>query len=189
MANAGPSPAKRQKKNAAGSVTDDASSSKPVCQYGANCYRKNPQHLKDFSHPNVSKKDDQKPSNSSANATTGSAATASSATSSVTAAAVAASKLPPCKYGAHCYRKNLLHFTQFSHPAAPASTDKDDSDATDVFDSDDEEDGKAKKGGKKMPIAGAVVRFLLIYEPLHSYTIPMPQWGCMHFWASFLWGQ
>lgn len=24
---------------------------KPVCKYGASCYRKNPDHLKKFSHP------------------------------------------------------------------------------------------------------------------------------------------
>ena len=25
--------------------------SKPVCKYGKDCYRKNPDHLKEFSHP------------------------------------------------------------------------------------------------------------------------------------------
>ena len=26
-------------------------SKKPVCRYGATCYRKNPEHLKQFAHP------------------------------------------------------------------------------------------------------------------------------------------
>ena len=29
---------------------DDESISKPMCKYGADCYRKNPDHLKDFLH-------------------------------------------------------------------------------------------------------------------------------------------
>lgn len=28
------------------------------------------------------------------------------------------SKLPPCAYGANCYRRNPDHFQQFSHPAS-----------------------------------------------------------------------
>ena len=31
---------------------------KPVCKYGATCYRKNPAHLKQFAHP--SKEQDEK---------------------------------------------------------------------------------------------------------------------------------
>jgi len=26
---------------------------KPLCQYGSKCYRKNPQHFKEFSHPHL----------------------------------------------------------------------------------------------------------------------------------------
>jgi len=26
---------------------------KPACQYGAKCYRKNPQHFKEYSHPHL----------------------------------------------------------------------------------------------------------------------------------------
>lgn len=29
-----------------------ANVSKPVCKYGSSCYRKNPQHLRAYSHPN-----------------------------------------------------------------------------------------------------------------------------------------
>jgi len=31
--------------------TPSSSTTKQPCQYGARCYRKNPQHLKEFSHP------------------------------------------------------------------------------------------------------------------------------------------
>ena len=30
---------------------DDSPPQKPICQYGKNCYRKNPQHFIDFAHP------------------------------------------------------------------------------------------------------------------------------------------
>ncbi|XP_064647654.1 uncharacterized protein LOC135500253 [Lineus longissimus] len=137
MADTGPSPAKKQKKNAANTATHDAPSSKPACKYGSNCFRKNPQHLKDFDHPKSSKTDDKKTSTA-----TPSTSQTASASLSASAVATAASKLPPCKYGAHCYRKNLLHFTQFSHPSAQASEDKEDSDATDMYDSSDDESNK-----------------------------------------------
>ena len=31
--------------------------SKPVCQYGASCYRKNPDHFKQYSHPGRSERE------------------------------------------------------------------------------------------------------------------------------------
>lgn len=30
---------------------DENADSRPVCNYGALCYRKNPQHIEDFKHP------------------------------------------------------------------------------------------------------------------------------------------
>jgi len=35
--------------------------SKPMCQYGAKCYRKNPQHLAEFDHPNQQSQQEDKP--------------------------------------------------------------------------------------------------------------------------------
>ncbi len=32
---------------------DNDSSTKPVCQYGKECYRKNPDHLKEYHHPGI----------------------------------------------------------------------------------------------------------------------------------------
>jgi aprataxin and PNK-like factor len=43
------SPAKKAKTESDASAADD--SHLPVCLYGAKCYRKNPQHFKEFSHP------------------------------------------------------------------------------------------------------------------------------------------
>lgn len=49
--------------------------------------------------------------------------------------------LPPCPFGATCYRKNLLHFGEFSHPFNLLNPD----------DSDEEQDDdQAKKSTKKM---------------------------------------
>lgn len=97
------------------------SSTLPVCPYGAKCYRKNPQHFKEYSHPGTSSKHDSSPPLKSSK----------SADESV--------KLPPCKYGASCYRKNLLHFAEFSHPTSSSTSVPEDSGSdTDVINSDDE---------------------------------------------------
>ena len=34
-------------------------SSKPVCKYGASCYRKNPDHIKNYCHPGRNGDEDQ----------------------------------------------------------------------------------------------------------------------------------
>jgi hypothetical protein len=33
--------------------------SKPVCKYGASCYRKNPDHFKQYSHPGRSEREEK----------------------------------------------------------------------------------------------------------------------------------
>lgn len=102
---------------------------KRPCPYGLNCYRKNPVHLNEFSHPRD-----------------GHAATKDS---SAAMAAFDSSALPVCKYGAKCYRKNLLHFAEFSHPTggAPSAPGDDSGGDTDVYDSED--DDKDKKSDEK----------------------------------------
>ena len=62
------------------------SKSRPPCQFGAGCYRKNLQHFLDKSHPDGR-----------------------------TGGATSKSK-PICKFGAACYRENLQHFQDESHP-------------------------------------------------------------------------
>ena len=90
---------------------------KPMCQYGAKCYRKNPLHRKEFRHPSSSEVKDM---------------------NSQTASGSPPKYLPPCKYGANCYRKNLLHFAQYSHP-----TRSDDSKLTSVKEEDESSDSCA----------------------------------------------
>ena len=109
--------------------------SKPMCPYGKKCYRKNPCHFEEFEHPRTN---------------TGEA---DSSSDDLTLAAkipiqIDTSKLKPCPFGTKCYRKNLIHFAEFSHPVSAdgASTSKvvpDDSETgsdTDVYDSDQETD-------------------------------------------------
>ena len=71
------------------------------CPYGARCYRKNPDHFVEFSHPKKAKVEDTKDSDPKDSAPK-----------------IDDDGLPPCKYGASCYRKNLMHFAEFSHPTA-----------------------------------------------------------------------
>ncbi len=89
-------PSKKQK-------TDDTL---PECPYGSRCYRKNPKHFEEFSHPKDTKADTISTDTSDSLSTPSTSNRGSIDTSS----------LPPCKYGATCYRKNLLHFAEYSHP-------------------------------------------------------------------------
>jgi hypothetical protein len=60
----------RKRKYAEVDLTQDDDTAKPACKYGENCYRKNPDHLRDFHHsvnketsvsenPSTSKKNEQ----------------------------------------------------------------------------------------------------------------------------------
>lgn len=107
----------------------------PECPYGARCYRKNPQHFLEYSHPKKSKTD----------TSDSDAADVVDGPSRVKLPTTDDSALPPCKYGAKCYRKNLMHFAEYSHPtkvvdSVSADSGKDSSSDTDQL-SDDEEVG------------------------------------------------
>ncbi|ELT91186.1 hypothetical protein CAPTEDRAFT_207715 [Capitella teleta] len=82
-----------------------AKKSRIRCPYGSRCYRKNPQHFKEFSHSDEvgAKRFDS---------------------------SVERRTLPVCPFGTNCYRKNLVHFAEFSHPTAGSSRAKDDGDDT-----------------------------------------------------------
>jgi len=106
---------------------------------GSKCYRKNPAHFKEFSHSD--------PTPASSTTTT---------TPQVTTTGLSKSKfflvkhrlfdldsnktLPVCPFGATCYRKNLLHFAEYSHPFNLLNPDTD---------SSDEEDNKKPNDKKK----------------------------------------
>ena len=82
---------------------------KPPCPYGANCYRKNPEHFKEYSHPpgvmerNLSSPPPPPPP-------------AGYAPGPRYEQPPVAHQKPPCPYGANCYRKNSEHFMEYSHP-------------------------------------------------------------------------
>ena len=125
----------------------------PPCPYGANCYRKNPVHFKEFSHP---KKGDDTPDKAVKPSGSG-------------VKHIDTSKLPVCPFGANCYRKNLIHFAEYSHPysggGASALPDDDSGSDTDVLE-DEEDDSKNNVGSTLMtemtydPIS---VHFILPY--------------------------
>lgn len=111
----------------------------PTCPYGARCYRKNPEHFKEFLHP---------PKQTTDTASTSDSNDSTRRAKTKTKPSLPDGKnLPPCKYGASCFRKNLLHFAEFSHPTAVVKkvTTGSGSD-TDPIDSDDEKDKKKPKG-------------------------------------------
>lgn len=91
---------------------------KPLCKYGATCYRTNADHLARFSHGDAERTAPIAP-----------APTAQSAAASPGKAAPPA--LPQCPYGAECYRRSEAHLREYSHPsaedvaAAAASTEED----------------------------------------------------------------
>ncbi|XP_034232000.1 aprataxin and PNK-like factor [Thrips palmi] len=70
------------------------------CFYGSSCYRKNPQHRRDFAHPGDADFSDA----------------GGSATSS-TGGSPANDVRPLCEYGTACYRKNPQHRRDFRHDA------------------------------------------------------------------------
>ena len=118
-------------------------SKKPIksCPYGATCYRKNPQHFKEFSHPVQSK-------NGKGRASTVAGVSANDG--------IDVKNLPPCPFGANCYRKNLLHFAEFSHPVkgggplglAAAIAEDESGDDTEEY-SDEDNAGPSTSDGKK----------------------------------------
>ncbi|KAM3851326.1 aprataxin and PNK-like factor [Vipera latastei] len=68
-----------------------------ACQYGRSCYRKNPIHFQQFSHPGDSDYHDSE------------------------AVTHADDDRPECPYGTACYRKNPQHKLEYKHTAPPES--------------------------------------------------------------------
>ncbi|KAF4520985.1 hypothetical protein B566_EDAN002481 [Ephemera danica] len=66
------------------------------CKYGQSCYRKNPQHRLDFSHPGDA--------------------------DFVVVTAPAPGSKPACPYGSNCYRKNPQHIQDYDHTQPPTAT-------------------------------------------------------------------
>ncbi|KAM9857299.1 aprataxin and PNK-like factor [Aulostomus maculatus] len=100
------------------------------CPYGKDCYRKNPVHFQEHSHPGDTDYEDEEEDEEEE------------------------VERPECPYGADCYRKNPLHRKEFNHTRRPARStraapkkpagDDDDEDEdledSDSFVNDDSED-------------------------------------------------
>nr|XP_016851194.1 PREDICTED: aprataxin and PNK-like factor isoform X1 [Anolis carolinensis] len=69
-----------------------------ACQYGKNCYRKNPIHFQQFSHPGDNDYPDTE-----------------------VVAETENDNKPECPYGTACYRKNPQHKLEYKHTAPPGS--------------------------------------------------------------------
>ena len=67
---------------------------RPVCQYGASCYRKNPAHRTQQSHPGDSDYEDEKESKKDESDD---------------------DDKPQCPYGKSCYRQNPQHKRDYKH--------------------------------------------------------------------------
>ncbi|KAK9981460.1 hypothetical protein ABG768_000991 [Culter alburnus] len=68
------------------------------CAYGSSCYRKNPLHFQECSHPGDSDYEDKEAEDADDD------------------------DRPECPYGTHCYRKNLLHKMDYKHTKSPPKT-------------------------------------------------------------------
>ncbi|XP_029997772.1 aprataxin and PNK-like factor isoform X2 [Sphaeramia orbicularis] len=111
------------------SVSGTASSKRLPCPYGKDCYRKNPIHFQECSHPgDPDYKEEEEDEEEEADR-------------------------PECPYGTDCYRKNPLHKKEFKHTKRPARTSRtvaqkpqadddedDDGEDDDSFINDDSED-------------------------------------------------
>jgi hypothetical protein len=80
--------------------TKTSTDTRKVCQYGAKCYRTNPDHFKQFQHPSSAK-----PTKT----------TEPESTTSTTK--------PVCAFGAKCYRSSTVHLATYSHPTKTDTKD------------------------------------------------------------------
>ncbi|XP_072772422.1 aprataxin and PNK-like factor isoform X2 [Nerophis lumbriciformis] len=104
----------------------DKQSAKPrrsPCPYGKDCYRKNPLHFRESSHPGDSDYEEEEQREEEED------------------------ERPQCPYGADCYRKNPLHRKEYTHARravrstrAPPRQTADEDESEDSFIDDDSED-------------------------------------------------
>ncbi|XP_051983601.1 aprataxin and PNK-like factor [Xyrauchen texanus] len=75
------------------------------CPYGGSCYRKNPVHFQESSHPGDSDYEEEEADDDDDDG---------------------GDDRPECPYGTHCYRKNLLHKKEYKHTKSPPKNSPDD---------------------------------------------------------------
>ncbi|XP_028828140.1 aprataxin and PNK-like factor isoform X2 [Denticeps clupeoides] len=84
-----------------------------ACPYGSSCYRKNPLHFKECSHPGDSDFEEEAAEDEEED-----------------------DDRPECPYGTDCYRKNPLHKKEYKHTKPPVRTSPSNDDGEE-FDDDD----------------------------------------------------
>ncbi|XP_073347593.1 aprataxin and PNK-like factor isoform X2 [Pagrus major] len=101
-----------------GSVSGSKPRLRTACPYGKDCYRKNPLHFQECSHPgdtDYEDEDEEEEDDEEADR-------------------------PECPYGTDCYRKNPLHRKEFKHTKKPGSTRRTVQKKTPANDGDEDED-------------------------------------------------
>eukprot|EP00754_Rhynchopus_humris_P047934 Rhum_TRINITY_DN7461_c0_g1::Rhum_TRINITY_DN7461_c0_g1_i1::g.22814::m.22814 len=106
-----------------------AADTRPVCEYGAGCYRKNPQHFKDFRHPGSDPPAPTPPAVPMPVPAAAAAAvpvpatpdspamTPTPAFAAVTLPPAAGPSFPKCQWGSKCFRKHKAeHRSMYFHP-------------------------------------------------------------------------
>lgn len=97
------------------------------CMYGKGCYRKNPMHFQEFSHPGDSDYQEDKASDEDES-----------------------DNRPECPYGTDCYRKNPQHREEYKHTLPPETGErrskrKHDLKGKSVLADDSDEDGQSNE--------------------------------------------
>lgn len=100
-------PSQRSKIMEAESTSKVKKQRRTPCAYGSSCYRKNPLHFQECSHPGDSDYDEEEEEEEED---------------------VNDDDRPECPYGTHCYRKNLLHKKEYKHTKSPPKTAADEED-------------------------------------------------------------
>lgn len=88
-------------------ATTSTADARPVCKYGAKCYRSNADHLKQFQHPSSTPKPAKAPEAES-------------------------SSKPPCTFGSKCFRTSATHLATYSHPPKTGGKEAAEEDALDT---------------------------------------------------------
>lgn len=104
------------------------------CPYGTSCYRKNPIHFQERSHPGDDDYEDEQNDEDGED-----------------------DDRPECPYGTDCYRKNPLHKKEYKHTKPPAPDDDDDEDEDQYensFINDDSEEEVVDEDSDYVPESG-----------------------------------
>lgn len=107
--------------------------SRTPCPYGSSCYRKNPVHFQECSHPGDSDFEEEKTEDGDDDDD---------------------DERPECPYGTHCYRKNPLHKKEYKHSKSPSKSsaaDEDEDHYDDSFINDESEEEEAGDDSDYVP--------------------------------------